>query len=363
MTKPTVLFLGDLNKDLKEYQEFKSKFECIDYEITSKEQLISDLETKFKNLEAIYGAWMGFIPVGGFKDDIVDHVPESLKVISICSVGYDSYDYKKMAEKGIILTNVPATSAAVPVADMVLLNALLAFRNLYLNQQAFLQIPHTLKSRSHIQAGGFNFKTGQLEFKESNKFSYGENTGQLQNVNPKGHDVVVVGFGQIGKLIGSRLAGIGMNVHYIKRTPLTAEEEASLGYKATFQKSLKDVTAFADLVVLAAPGTPETYHMLNEDIINSFEKPFRVINVGRGSIIDENALVNGLEQGKILFAGLDVFENEPIVHPGLLNRQNVFLTPHIGASTVENFDTTAIQALKNIQNVLSEGGEGLNRVN
>lgn len=106
----------------------------------------------------------------------------------------------------------------------------------------------------------------------------------------------------------------------------------------------------------------KTYHLIDGLVISSFAKPIRIINIGRGSVIDEQALVDGLKLGKVLFAGLDVFENEPNVHPELFGRQDVVLTPHIGASTVENFDYTAIYAMKNIEDILG-GGPGLSRVN
>lgn len=363
MTKPQVLFLGGLNKDLPEYKAFAESFECIDYKITSKEQLLEDFTTKLKDISAIYGAWLGFIPVGGFKNEIIENCPANLKVISICSVGYDQYDERRMAEKNIILTNVPSIGSADPVADLVLYKALASFRNFNIAQKICHEIPNTIKARAQLQYGEFDHETGKTILGPDNLFAYGETTAGLQNLNPKGHNVVVVGFGQIGRLIGSRLHNIGMNIHYIKRSPLTKEEEASLGYKATFQKSLKDVTDIADLVVIAAPGNADTKHMINESVINLFNKQFRLINVGRGSIIDEQALVKGLKSGKVLFAGLDVFETEPAVNKELLNREDVMVTPHIGASTVENFDLTAVEAMKNIQNVLLDHGEGLTRVN
>ncbi|EGV60785.1 hypothetical protein PSN45_001422 [Yamadazyma tenuis] len=361
-SKPQVLFIGELNKSLLEYQQFSSKFECIDYVITSKAQLVQDLQTKFKNIEAIYGAWLGFVPVGGFRDDIIDACPSSLKVISICSVGYDGYDGERMKSKNIVLTNVPSVGAADPVADLVLYNTLTGFRNFHLSQRAFLECPHTVNARAALQYGSFDGADGAVRWGEQSRYAYGESTAGTDCHNPRGHHAVVVGFGQIGQLIGQRLSAVGMHIHYVKRTRLSAQQEASLGYPATYHSSLADAT-MADLVVIAAPGTPETKHMVNADIIEKFTKPFRIINVGRGTIIDEQALVNGLESGKVLFAGLDVYENEPHVHPKLLHRQDVLLTPHVGASTIENFDFTAVQALKNIENVLLQNGSGLNRVN
>lgn len=364
MTKPKVLFIGDLNRELKEYKEFQKKFECIDYSLTTQDQLVDDFQNKFKNIEGIYGAWLGFFLLGGFRDKILESAPKTLKVISICSVGYDGYDGVEMAKRGIVLTNVPSIGASEPVADLVLYKTLAAFRNFTHVQLAITpETNHVVQFRKRTDSNKYDEENGRVIHGDPHGYSFGHYVGGRQNLSPKGHNVVIIGFGGIGKTIGQRLANIGMNVHYIKRTKLLEEEESNLGYKATFCKSLDQAKDFADLIVIACPGTPDTYHMINEKVIQNHTKPFRIINIGRGSIIDESALVKGLKSGKILFAGLDVFEEEPKIHPDLLHRKDVILTPHIGASTVENFDFTSIQAMKNLEDVLLNGGEGINRVN
>lgn len=363
MSKPQVLFIGDLNTKLPEYLEFSKKYDCITYEVTTKEQVIEDFTSKFKNVQAIYGAWLGFVLLGGFTGDILAAAPPSLKVVSICSVGHDPYDGEKMAERGIVLTNVPSDGAAEPVADLVLYNTLAAFRNFKAASENFnLANNHSVLVRKHLDSGKFDTQSGVPVVDKSDGYSFGHFLGGRPCSNPRNHHAVIVGFGNIGRTIGGRLALIGMVVHYVKRTPLSEDEEAALGYPVTYHATLEDTAHVADLVVIACPGTPATYHMVNSEIINKMSKPFRIINIGRGPVIDEQALVDGLKTGKVLFAGLDVFENEPKVHPELFGRQDVVLTPHIGASTVENFDYTAISALQNIENVLG-GGPGISRVN
>lgn len=363
--RPKVLVIGDLNTELDEYKQFSTKFECIRYEVPLlREQLIQDFQTKFADVEAIYGAWLGFVLLGGFKDDLLAAAPASLKVISICSVGHDHYDGKAMAERGIILTNVPSDGAAEPVADLVLYNTLAAFRNFKISS-AYLdaQVNHTVQVRKMLNSGEFDSVKGEPVLADTKGYAFGEYVAGRPCLNPRNHHVVIVGFGNIGVTIAGRLAGIGMHIHYVKRTPLLAAEEADLGFPVTYHQSVADAASVADLVVIACPGTAETYHLINGDIINKFAKPIRIINIGRGPVIDENALVAGLELGKVVFAGLDVFEEEPKVDPRLFGRQDVILTPHVGASTVENFDFTAVSALKNIENVLLEGGSGFSRVN
>lgn len=366
MSKPQVLFMGDLNYSLPEYKEFTTHFEPIRYHITSKEQLIEDFKTKLSNILAIYGAWLGFVAVGGFKGDVLAHAPKSLKIIAICSVGYDDYDGPGMAERGIVLTNVPSEGAASPVADLVVYHTVGAFRNFKIFMENITpKTNHTQGIRKLLdETTEFDSEAGKaIPGDPSGAYAFGHVTGKRENLCPASHNAIIVGFGNIGQTIGSRLAHLGMNIHYIKRTKLSAHEEASLDYPVTFHKSLNETKDIADLVVIAAPGTPETKHLINDDTINAFSRPFRIVNIGRGSIIDEEALVRGLKSGKVLYAGLDVFEKEPIIHPELIGRQDVVLTPHVGASTVENFDFTAVSALKNITNTLLNGSQDVASVN
>ncbi|CAG85158.1 DEHA2B04642p [Debaryomyces hansenii CBS767] len=362
--KPQVLFIGDLNKSLPQYDEFTKKFDCIEYELTTLEQLIEDFKTKFQNVQAIYGAWLGFFLLGGFRNEVLQNSPSSLKVISICSVGHDGYDGKEMAEKNIILTNVPSDGASEPVAELVLYNALLSFRNFKIFQDNFSKdTNNTVQIRRQLETASFKSDSGTTTLGEKKNYAFGHYAINRSNLSPRNHNVIIVGFGKIGQTIGKRLAEIGMNIHYTKRSKLSQEEEAQVPYPVTYHKTLTDTRDIADLIVVACPGTPETKHMINKESIDAFAKPIRIINIGRGTVIDEQALVDGLKSGKVVFAGLDVFEDEPRVHEELFGRQDVVLTPHIAASTVENFDHTAIMAMKNIENVLLENGNGINKVN
>lgn len=366
MSKPQVLFVGNLDRSLPEYKEFETRFEPIYHTLTTEEQLIKDFQTKFSKIEAIYGSWLGFITVGGFKGNVLAHAPKSLKIVAICSVGYDDYDGPGMAEKGIVLTNVPSEGAAGPVADLVAYHAIGGFRNFKIFQDNITEETNSTTGIRKMldQNTRFDSETGRAVLgKTTGPYAFGHVTSDRGNLCPANHNAVIVGFGNIGRLIGSRLAHLGMNIHYVKRTKLSDLEGASLDYPVTYHKSLQDTRDIADLVVIAVPGTPETKHLINDDIIDSFSKPFRVVNIGRGSVIDEEALIRGLKSGKILYAGLDVFEQEPTIHPELIGRQDVVLTPHLGASTVENFNYTAVSALKNITNTLVKGGEGVKPVN
>ncbi|EGW33232.1 uncharacterized protein SPAPADRAFT_60568 [Spathaspora passalidarum NRRL Y-27907] len=345
-----------LEKPKKDYiSEFEKKFDLVYYQLTTLEQTIIDFETKFKDVVAIYGGWVGFAQLGGFRGKLVAFAPKHLKIITTCSIGYDHYDVEAMKERGIILTNVPSTIAFEAVADLVLYNAIASFRNFKIFEKNFdgKFSEHTGMLRTSLVHGKFNQHTGKADIRPTVGNVYADSCCGRELVSPRGNNAVIVGFGHIGKLIAERLSCIGMNIHYVKRNKLSEQEENSLGYKVTYHETLDSTKDIADLIVIACPGTPSTRHMIDATFIRNMNKQFRIINIGRGFIIDEHALVEGLRSGKVLFAGLDVFEAEPTVHPDLLNRQDVVLTPHIGSSVTENDRYTAKTCLNNIETVLS----------
>ncbi|KAI5964936.1 hypothetical protein CANMA_003446 [Candida margitis] len=364
MTKQQVLFIGDLNHSLPEFKRFQAKYECLEYKMTTRGQFVEDLKTKFSHISAIYGAWLGFVPIGGFRT-VIEYAPSSLKVLAFCSVGYDHQDAHELAQRNIAMTNVPSDGAAEPVSELVVYFTITGFRQLHMyERQKLLKIPDTIDIRYKFANEEFNQKDGKINLSHERGYDFGERINKRPNLSPRGHNVVIVGFGQIGQLIGRKLHELGMNITYVKRSKLSNEQEDKLGYEATYASTILDVAKHGevDLIVIACPATPETHHLINEEVIKSISKPFRIVNIGRGTVIDQEALLQGLNSGKILFAGLDVFENEPAINKDLINREDVVLTPHIGASTQENFDYAAIKALENIDDVL-EGGSGISKVN
>lgn len=364
MTKQQVLFIDEPNVQSQGYSDFAAKYDCIHYTLSSRQQLIEDLNNEYRNIEAIYGGWPGLSPVGGCDQELIEQLPKHLKIITLSSIGFNGYDLQKLAEKGIAFTNAPSEIASNAVADLVLYNTLSSFRNFQIISHHFKgKYNNSNVVRFSLKHGQFDQENGQALITPKMGASFSDSICGRPSLSPSGSNAVIIGFGSIGQIIGQRLSSIGMNIHYVKRNKLSPEESSKLSYDATYHQSLQDTTEFADLVIIACPGGPSTKHLINPTIIQSMAKPFRVINIGRGTSIDEPALVAGLKTGKIIFAGLDVFEEEPQVHPELLNRQDVVLTPHVGSGTFENFDYTMNIALSNIDSVLSDSGKTITRVN
>lgn len=192
---------------------------------------------------------------------------------------------------------------------------------------------------------------------------FGETVSGRAVRQPRGHVVGIVGFGAIGKVIGQRLSSIGMKVHYTKTSVLSKSEKAALGYNATFHESAADLFKVSDLLVLACPLNSATKNLVNEESIKLLPQDARIVNIGRGGLIDTKALVRALRSGRISGAGLDVFEREPIIDDELCDRWDVVLLPHIGSATMETAELSEINCMNNINNIIFGDGKDLTSVN
>ncbi len=140
-----------------------------------------------------------------------------------------------------------------------------------------------------------------------------------------------LGMGTIGEAVAHRAAALGMEVGYHNRSPKTGDARRYFG-------SLRDLAGWSTFLVVCCPGGPETHHLVNASILEALGAEGYLVNVARGSVVDEQALAAALESGAVAGAGLDVFEAEPTPDPGLLGREEVILLPHIGSATVKTRD-------------------------
>lgn len=336
------------------------------YNLTTKDQFINDISKPeiSENLVAIYCGWAGFAPIGGLTSSIIDHLPSSVKVVTACSVGFDPYDTKALAARGIQFYNTPSLGAD-HVADLVLWHVLESFRRFSIFQTKARETGDSVVARGVLQSHGFENSTGTLGTNqnewEKESYPFGHIAGGKYVSGPRGKKVGIIGFGKIGQLIGLRCWSLGMNVVYNKRTPLNQDELSKLVYKPEFKK-LEELLKECEVVIIACPGNDSTRNLLSKERIDLLNSSAKVINVGRGFIIDESYLITKLQRGELEFLGLDVFTGEPIINPELLHRSDVSLTPHIGSSTRDVFDNTAIFCLHNIVDVVVKGQEGRSRV-
>jgi len=259
------------------------------------------------------------LAIGGFKVDeaLLDRFP-NLEIISNFGVGYDSIDAALCGQRGIIVTNTPDVLSD-EVADTALGLMIMTVRELSAAER-------------WLRAG--NWKLGQ---------NYPLTKATLQ-----GRTLGVLGLGRIGKAIATRAEAFGMTVHYHGRTK---QEDVSYPYHAT----LKGLAEACDTLMLVAPGGASTRHMVNASILEALGPSGILINVGRGTVVDEAALIEALRSGTILSAGLDVFEDEPSVPQALIEMENAVLLPHVASASVHTRDAMGQLVVDNMSSWFSSG--------
>ncbi len=220
----------------------------------------------------------------------------NLEIISSFGVGYDHIDAKAAARLGVIATNTPGVLDD-EVADTALGLMIMAVR----------QLP---QAERYLRAG--NWPKGAYPL-----------TPSLRD-----RTVGIVGLGRIGKAIATRVHGFGLDVVYHGRHP-----QADVAYR--YYPSLVEMAKAADILIIVAPGGPSTRHIVNAEVLEALGPDGVLVNIARGSLVDETALIEALRTGKILAAGLDVYDNEPNVPEALIALPNAVLLPHVGSASVK----------------------------
>jgi glyoxylate reductase len=237
---------------------------------------------------------MGAHPVPGA---VIQAAPR-LRVIAVAAAGYNLIDVPAATRRGILVTNTPGILAET-VADMAWALLLGVAR----------RIP---ESDRFVRAGRWT----------------GVHWSLMLGADVHGATLGIVGLGRIGKAIARRARGFAMRVLYHSRRPDPAAGEVGAAHRA-----LADLLRESDFVVLALPLTPETRHLIGAPELALMKPSAFLVNVARGPVVDEGALAEALRTGRLAGAGLDVFEDEPRLHPGLLPLENLALTPHVGSAS------------------------------
>lgn len=356
-TKPQILVLPDLSgHNSFGYEQFCSQFSLINYTLTTRDQFIEDLKPGrlLGNIVGIFADWTAFSKIGHMDADLIKHLPNSLKITVIPSTGYEPFDVEALSARGIILCNTPAISSSA-VADAALLLTLSVFRYISAFEKAVRTTGNVIDSRAAV--GNMDKEKGCLVFDKEERFIFGSRVSRLQLhvESPYGKRVGIAGFGKIGQQIANRLSALGMQIHYFKRSRLSVEEETSLSYPVHYHNSFDSLCQISDLLLLALPGDRSTEHILNEKTIHLLPFGARVVNVGRGSLINETHLLEALSNGQISSVGLDVYENEQSINKELLRRDDVTLTPHVGACTEDVYIKAYDNCMRNISQYFTTG--------
>src|SRR5262245_31948767 len=244
--------------------------------------------------------------------EVMDAAP-GLKVIANVAVGYNNIDVPAARARGIVVTNTPDVLTDA-TADMTLALIMSITRRVSEGDR--------LIRRGDWKGWAFDFMLGS---------------------DVKGKTLGIIGFGRIGRAVAARAVPFGMRV-------IHSGAQASPGSGAI---PVDRLLATADVVSLHCPLTPETRHMINQAALARMKRSAYLINTSRGSVVDEAALVWALKNRIISGAALDVYEDEPKVHPDLLTLENVVLAPHLGSATKETRTAMADLAVRNAIAVLS----------
>ncbi|MBL8643990.1 MAG: D-glycerate dehydrogenase [Rhodospirillaceae bacterium] len=250
---------------------------------------------------------------------VIAKLPASVKVISTFSVGTDHIDIKAAKARGIYVGNTPGVLTDA-TADIALLLMLAAMRRAGEGERL-------------VRAGKWT----------------GWRPTQLMGTHLSGKTLGIVGLGRIGAATARRAKAFGMNIAYHSRRPVPEAETLQARYFA----NLDDMLPQVQVLSLHCPLTPETKGLVNARRLALLPKGAIVINTARGgSVIDED-LIAALTSGHIAAAGLDVYANEPNLHPGYLNLENAVLLPHLGSATTETRAAMGLRAIENISAVLA----------
>lgn len=298
----------------------------LDYSILSDEVKVYEQTTPDQILERIQGFDIVVtkeMPVSG---DLIRQFPDSVKLIVEAGTGYNNLDLAAAREKGITVCNIPAYST-----ERVAHTAIMMIMNLSSSMQKQISM---LAKNDHT-----NFTKCM----------------QVDHVEINGKTLGVIGAGNIGREVIKVAQALGMNI--LAYTSSAREDEPGIHYT-----TLDEVLSKSDYVTLHCPLKPETHHMINKERLALMKPTAFIINTARGALIDEAALIEALQEGRIAGAGLDVQEVEPPSEDNpLYSMDNVILTPHMGWRGLETRQRLVSIVADDIKNFLA--GTPINVVN
>ena len=246
--------------------------------------------------------------------DTISKLSNSIKIIANGAVGFGNIDIQAAKEKGITVTNTPDVLTDA-TADIQILLLLGASRKAYEGRIA---------AETQSWKWSWDFLLGK----------------QMSNKR-----LGILGMGRIGRAVAKRAKAFGMEIHYHNRSKLSPDLEDG----AIYHKTIKDLFEQSEFLSLNCPATPETTKIINKETISYLKKNTVIGNAARGDIVDDDAMVEAIKNGKVFAYGLDVYNGEPKIHPEYLKLKNIFLLPHLGSATKRTRWDMAYRATKNLE--------------
>ena len=249
-----------------------------------------------------------------FSAEVIGRLPQSVRIIANFSVGYDHVDVEAAKRRGLVVTNTPEVLSDA-TAELTILLMLGAARRASEGERL-------VRTRA--------WRDWSPSF--------------MVGTQVTGKRLGIVGLGRVGQVTARRARGFDMTIHYhdVQRLPAAQEQGAM------YHPTPEDLMPHCDFLAFHCVSTPQTRKMLNAARIALLPDGAIVVNASRGAVIDDDALIAALKSGKVAAAGLDVYNNEPDIHPEYRELPNTFLMPHIGSATKETRDGMGFRALDNL---------------
>jgi lactate dehydrogenase-like 2-hydroxyacid dehydrogenase len=295
------------------------------------ERLMRDYDARLNDADRPYGpdelidgcadaAAIVTCPTDAWPAYQIERLPAGLRAIATFSVGFEHVDLEAARARGIVVTNTPdvLTEATADVALLCLLGAA---------RRAF-------EGEALLRTGGWS----------------GWAPTQLIGLDLAGADLGIVGLGRIGRALAARARAFGMTIHYhdVERRPAEVENGA------IFHDSLSSLLSHVRFLSLHCPATAENHHMINAETLALLPNGAVLVNTARGTLLDDEAVLAALADGRLFAAGLDVYEGEPDLHPGYRTQRNCFLLPHMGSATVGARNAMGFRCLDNLDAVFAD---------
>ena len=317
--KPTVLLIGGLTHSNEEWKALANKYNLLEFREGTRDQFLANCQSG--TYDAVRGCYRSNVSTsitGPFDAELVAALPASWRYIAHNGAGYDNVDVEACTRKGVAVSSTPG-AVDDATADIGIFLMLGALRQVH--------VPYTA-----LREG---------RWKGAVRLGH----------DPRGKTLGILGMGGIGRAMAHRARAFGMRIIYHNRRRLTDPAlEAGAEYV-----SFDELLARSDVLSLNLALNAQTRHIIAAAELARTKPGVVLVNTARGALIDEAALVAALDSGHVSAVGLDVFENEPEIHPGLLTNDRAFLVPHLGTNTYETQRDMELLVLRNLEASVDRG--------
>ncbi|KAK4176656.1 putative 2-hydroxyacid dehydrogenase [Triangularia setosa] len=321
-SRSKVLLLGDIEHAQSSWEAIGEIATVLTPKSTSRVDFIQEASSgAFDGCVAAYRTFDSFEVTGKIDAELLQALPDSLRFICHNGAGYDQVDVQACTARNIRVSNTP-TAVDDATADMGIFLLLGALRN--------------------IAVGMASLRVGEWRGKALPALGH----------DPQGKILGILGMGGIGRNMARKALAFGMKIRYHNRTRLAPDVEKGIDAEYV---GFDTLLAESDVISLNLPLNPKTRHIISRNELSKMKAGVVIVNTARGAVIDEAALVEALDSGHVSSAGLDVYENEPEIHPGLLANPRVLLVPHMGTFTVETETKMEEWAISNVRMAVESG--------